>query len=512
MLAEEGRMKKKKISSFLLTLGYFILSIVLSVQGLQAQEADEGKLLQSLHSISSHKLFEYVIELASDKYAGRLTGTEEYNASARWVAAHFKKWGISPGGDKNSYLQAFPIPYTLVFEGCEVSLNIPYKGSVIKKRYRYEDEFIPGATSGSGEVTAEVIYVGYGITAPELGYDEYKGMDVKGKIVLMEREAPVSSNRDPELFKKWRLYSFHQYKLENAVAHGARGMLYNYGPISNPNNSYSKSFIYSHVGNAVVADVFSGTGRKHKDVVEKIQKTLKPQSFATGKVSTIKNITEHHPEGIGYNVIGLLEGSDPVLKKEVIIVGGHLDHLGRCYEIMPGANDNASGVAVILGIAEAMTQCPIKPRRSVMFLCFGGEEQGIVGSEYYLEHPVFPLEKTVGFINMDGVGCGDSISALAAKNYPEFWAFIKEANDRYIHRVIQPSSFANIARPRLDAARFMWKGVPTISFSVRGAPSYYHITKDDIDTITPEIMEDMAQLFFVAVLDMANKDSLDFRK
>jgi Zn-dependent M28 family amino/carboxypeptidase len=147
-----------------------------------------------------------------------------------------------------------------------------------------------------------------------------------------------------------------------------------------------------------------------------------------------------------------------------------------------------------------------------MFLCFGAEEQGVVGSEYYLEHPVFPLEKTVGFINMDGVGCGDSISALAAKNYPEFWAFIKEANDRYIHRVIRPSSFANIARPRLDAARFMWKGVPTISFGVRGAPSYYHITKDNIDTITPEIMEDMAQLFFVAVLDMANKDSLDFRK
>jgi hypothetical protein len=123
-------------------------------------------------------------------------------------------------------------------------------------------------------------------------------VDVKGKIILMEREAPVSPNRDPELFKKWRPYSFHQYKLENAVAHGAKGMLYNYGPISNPNNSYDKGFIYSHVGSAVVSDVFSGTGRKHKDVVAKIRKTLKPQSFATGKTFTIKNITEHHPEGI----------------------------------------------------------------------------------------------------------------------------------------------------------------------------------------------------------------------
>ena len=505
-------MREKKLFSFLLAFSYFVISSVLAVQSLPAEEADEEKLLQSLHSISSHKLFEYVKELTSDKYAGRLTGTEEYNASAEWVASHFRKWGISPAGDENSYLQAFPIPYTLVFKGCEAYLHIPSKDSVIKKTYQYEDEFIPGSTSGSGEVTAEVIYIGYGITAPELGYDEYKGVDVKGKIVLMEREVPVSPDKEPELFKKWRPYSFHQYKLENAVAHGAKGMIYNYGPIANPNNSYSGGFIYSHVGDVGVSDIFSGTGREHSDVVGKIKKTLKPQSFATGKIFTIKNITEHHPEGVGYNVIGLLEGSDPVLKKEVIILGGHLDHLGRCYEIMPGADDNASAVSVILGIAEAMAECPIKPRRSVMFLCFGAEEQGVVGSQYYLEHPVVPLEKTVAFINMDGVGCGDKLRALAAKNYPEFWEFIRKANQKYIHRIISPSYWANIARPRLDAARFMWKGVPTISFSVRGAPSYYHITKDNIETITPEIMQDLAQLLFVAVLDMANQDSIDFRK
>lgn len=507
-------MKNKKLFSFLflLGLGNFLVSFFLAVQSLPAEEKEEEKLLQSVHSISSHKLFDYVKELASDKYAGRLTGTEEYNASAEWVVSHFKKWGIAPALSQNSYFQAFPIPYTLVFKGCEVYLHLPSKGSAIQKYYQYESEFIPGSTSGSGEVTAEVIYVGYGATAPELGYDDYKGVEVKGKIILMEREVPVSPDKDPELFKKWRPYSFHQYKLENAVAHGAKGMLYNYGPISNPNNSYDKGFIYSHVGSAVVSDVFSGTGRKHKDVVAKIKKNLKPQSFATGKTFTIKNITEHHPEGIGYNVIGILEGSDPVLKEEVIILGGHLDHLGRCYEIMPGASDNASAVAVIMGIAEAMSKCPIKPRRSVMFLCFGAEEQGVVGSEYYLEHPVVPLEKTLAFVNMDGVGCGDKLGALAAKNYPEFWEFIEKANEKYIHRVVSPSYFANIARPRLDAARFIWKGVPTISFSAHGARSYYHITKDNLDTITPEILEDLAQLIFIAMLDMANQDSIDFRK
>lgn len=505
-------MRGKKHFTFLLALIYLAVSFVFAVRTLPAEQADEQKLLQSMFSISSHKLFEYVKELASDKYAGRLTGTEEYNASAEWVASHFKEWGIEPAGDKDSYFQAFPIPYTLVFRGCEAYLHIPYKGSILKKYYSYDDEFIPGSTSGSGEVTAEVIYVGYGATAPELGYDDYKGVDVKGKIVLMEREVPVSPDKDQELFKKWRPYSFHQYKLENAVAHGARGMIYNYGPIGNPNNSYSEGFIYTHVGRVVVSDIFSGTGQKHKDVVDKIKKTLKPQSFATGKIFTIKNITEHHPEGIGFNVIGLLEGSDSALKEEVIILGGHLDHLGRCYEIMPGANDNASAVSVILGIAEAMAKCPIKPRRSVMFLCFGAEEQGVVGSKYYLEHPVVPLEKTLALINMDGVGCGDKLSALAAKNFPEFWEFIRKANEKYIHRMIRPSYFANIARPRLDAARFMWNGVPTISFGAYGAPSYYHVTKDNIDTITPEILEDLAQLLLIAVLDMANQDFIDFRK
>jgi len=511
-------MNNKKFLLVIATLLFMILitqfSALFATAGQVTREelTDEQKILQVMHSISSHKLFGYVKELASDKYEGRLTGTEAYNASAEWVTSLFEEWGIAPAGDNGTYLQEFPNPYTLVFEDCEVSLHIPYKDSTIKKYYHYFDEFIPGSTSGSGQVTAEVVYVGYGITAPELGYDEYEGVDVKGKIVLMEREVPVSSRGDPEVFKKWRPYSFHQYKLENAVNHGARGMIYNYGPIGNPNNSYNKDFIYSHVGDVVVADIFAGTEHEHNKVVERIKEKLKPHSFATGKIVTIRNTTEHHPEGVGANVIGVLEGSDPELKDEVIILGGHLDHLGRCYEIMPGANDNASAVSVLLGVAEALTQSPMKLKRSILFIAFGAEEQAVFGSKYYTEHPVFPLEKTKGFINMDGVGCGDKLSALAAENYPEFWKFIHTANQKYIHRIIRTSYFPNIARPRLDAARFMWKGVPTISFSAFGSPSFYHVPLDTIDTITPEILQDLAQLIFLALLDMANQDSLDFQK
>ncbi|MFZ2053225.1 MAG: M20/M25/M40 family metallo-hydrolase [Candidatus Aminicenantales bacterium] len=479
--------------------------------------ADDQKILSTLHTISSHTLYSYVKELVSDKYGGRLTGTPEYDACADWVASLLEKWGVQPGGDGGGYKQSFPIPYTLVFPGCEVYLRLPVNGAEIRKHYRFDDQFIPGGTSGSGEVTAEVIYVGYGVTAPELGYDDYAGVDVKGKILLMEREVPVSPDKDAELFKKWRPYSFHQYKLENAVAHGAGGMLYNYGPIGNPNNSYDAGFIYSHVGDAAVADVFAGTGRDHKATVEKIRETLKPQSFATGKVFTIKNITEHHPDGIGANVIGLIEGSDPVLKDELIILGGHLDHLGRMWELMPGANDNATAVAVMMGVAEAMSQCPVKPKRSVMFLFFGAEEQGVAGSEFYVNHPLFPLTKTAAFINMEGPGVGDKIGVLAGKNFPDFYGFLERANSRYIHRVIELSYFANIARPRQDTARFLWKGVPSVTVGASESrpvarPPSYHNTRDNLESITPEIMEDIAQLLFVAIMDMSDEPILNFRK
>ena len=506
-------MKKRHILAFFFILLFLWLGVLSPLAQPQALEkASDQKILASLHSISSHELLDYIRELVSEKYGGRLTGTAEYKASAEWVAALLQRWGLRPAGDQGSYLQGFPNPYTLVFPGCEAYLHLPVNGAMVKKYYRYDDEFIPGGTSGSGEVTAGVIYVGYGITAPELSYDDYAGFDVKGKIVLMEREVPVSPDDNPELFKKWRPYSFHQYKLENAVAHGAAGMLYNYGPIGNPNNSYQQGFIYSHVGDTVVADIFAGTSRTPKETVQKIRKELKPQSFITGKTFTLKNATEHHPEGIGYNVIGYLEGSDPKLKEEVVILGGHLDHLGYCYELMPGANDNASAVAVLLGVAKAMAQCPVKPPRSIVFLFFGAEEQAVAGSEYYLNHPVFPLEKTTALLNLDSIGCGERINALAGKNFPELWAFIERANAQYIHRQINSSFFANIARPRLDAARFLWKDVPSLSFSVSGAPSFYHNTKDTIETITPEVLEDLAQLLFVAVLDMSDEPVLGFRK
>ena len=136
-----------------------------------------------------------------------------------------------------------------------------------------------------------------------------------------------------------------------------------------------------------------------------IRKELKPQSFATGKTMTLKNVTEHHPEGVGFNVIGVIPGTDPKLKDEVIIIGGHLDHLGRLWELMPGANDNATAVAVGLGVAEAMAKCAIKPKRTVVFIFFGSEEQGVAGLQITTANtPSSRWTRPLVFINMEGPG------------------------------------------------------------------------------------------------------------
>ncbi|MDI6844718.1 MAG: M28 family peptidase [Candidatus Saccharicenans sp.] len=506
------KIRLRRLAALLLSV-ILILPVCLPLSAQTAQTEESQKLLRVFHKISSNTLIEYVRELTSEKYAGRLTGTTGYNLAADWVISRLKEWGVEPAADHGSYLQAFSNPYTLILDRGEVSMHLTVgkAGSrpeaVVKKYYRYEDEYFPGGTSDSGEVTADVVYVGYGITAPELGYDDYQGVDVRGKIVLMENEVPLSPEKDPETFKKWRPYSFHQYKLQNAAAHGAKGMLYYYGPICNPNNDFIKGFIYSHVGRTVVDDIFAGTGRTYQETVEKIRTSLKPQSFATGKIFTIRNKTEHHPEGISYNVLGKITGSDPNLKDEIIIIGGHLDHLGLFPDLMPGANDNASAVAVMLGLAEAIKKCEVKPKRTVLLAFFGAEEQGVKGSEYYVRNPVFPLEKTVAFINMDGVGTGERIFALAGRNFPWLYAPFEKANSTYIHREMGTNFWANLTRPRLDAARFMDANVPTLSFSTSGLvvpyPTY-HNTRDNINLINPEILEDMTRLMFLAVMELAN--------
>jgi len=474
-----------------------------------APQTPEEKLVAAMHRISSHAILDWVKEMAADKYEGRLTGTPSFEAVAAWSADLLKAWKFKPAGDSGTYFQKFPNPYTLVRPGAELTLHIPAPGGgEVLKSYRFEDEYYPGSTSDSLDATAEVIYVGYGITAPELGYDDYKGVDVKGKFVAFEPEALMGPEPDAELFKKWRPYSFHDYKMRNAAAHGAIGVVYDYF-IVNPNAPFIKGLQWVGVGRAVMDDLFAGTGKKHSDVVAQIRKTLTPASMPLGKTMTMKNVTEHHPDGVGLNVVAWMEGSDPVLRQEAVVIGGHLDHLGLNPVLMPGAHDNASGAAVALAVAEAISTAAVPLKRSVVIILFGAEEQGVKGSEYYVAHPFIPNAKVAAFLNLESVGRGERIGVGSGRNYPGIYEVLEQVNARFIHRPISASQNANLARPRQDAAHFLWANVPTVSIGVSGAPplpyASYHTTKDRWEVLTPEIMEDLARLVFLSTVELANR-------
>lgn len=491
---------------------FFLYALIISIS-ISAQDDFEAELLRQFHAINSEEMMSWVRKLCSPEFNGRLTGTPEYMASAEWVAGKFREWGIKPAGDNGTFFQSFNMPYTVLKDPGSLALHIPQTdGTIITKSYTYPDEYYPGMNSGSGEVTAEVVFVGYGVTAPELNYDDYRGIDVKGKIVLLNRDVPYTDPRNPE-YKKWVSYCFHQYKLENAVKHGAAGFLYIDGIGANPNITYDPSIIVCGIGPEVLNDIFSGLKTTNKDLTEKMINTMKPASFSTGKKITIKANTTRYNDGKGCNVIGLIEGSDPVLKNEVIIIGGHLDAVGNAGQVVNGALDNASGVVDIMGAAKAMALSKNKLKRSVLFIGIGGEENGLLGSKLYVSKPVFPMEKTVVYINLDMVGNGTGLAVSGGSPYAGLNKYFEEANSKYIHRNFRASApipGEYYGRPRSDGVVFSMAGYKTMAIytSDQVKKVYYHLPGDDPDAITIDIMEDVAKMIYVALTNMANDPEL----
>ncbi len=465
--------------------------------GVWAQDQDHS-LLQCAQQLEATDLLKIVEELASPAYEGRLTGSPGFRKAAEYLAGEFESIGLQPFSP-DGYFQEFTIPYTEVFPGCSLTL----KRGGGEKSYRYYDQFMPGSTSASGTLTAEVVFAGFGITAPELGYDDYAGIDVRGKIVLIRPEAPLSPSVGEAAFQPWLIYSTHQYKMKNALDHGVAGILYHYGPLANTNNDYHEGLLLSMVGNQVVADLFEGTDREYGLVVDGITTNLKPSSFPLNKSVTIHNKTKHHPAGRGMNVIGILPGSDPVLAKEAILIGGHLDHCGMCWELCPGANDNASGIAVVLGVARALATSGHIFDRTLIFMGIGGEESGLVGSKQYAANPVWPLDQTIGYLNLDCVGVGPNFHASGGLSYPELFRPIKEANDQFFGKELRASIMSHAGRPRTDAAVINRTGVPSLSFSSYGGSGGYHTPADSLSTIWPETLRSLAAILTVAVGELA---------
>lgn len=483
-----------------------LFAFLLVSTGIFPQTTDSDKLQKHLETITIDEVTSYCEVMTSDAFEGRVSGSPGFWKTANWIAGLLEEWGIQPGGDDGSYFQYFASPFTNVQEAGSISLRSDRK---TKKTYSFPEDFYSGSNSASGRVKGDAVYVGFGISAPELGYDDYAGMDVKGKILVFEPGLPVQTNH-PD-FDRWVFYSYHINKFATAKKKGAKGLVY-IDQMANPNTAYLDGFIYAHAGTQIIRDLFEGTGTSHEEQRKKILEELKPQSLSLEKTIELSARTKHYPDAKACNVIGIIEGSDPVLKNEVIIIGGHFDGQGRLGNLVfPSALDNASGVANILAAARALAQSGVRPKRTIMFLFIGGEENGLRGSTHYVENPVFPKEKTIAFFNLDMVGNGTGIGIYGGQSYPLMLRHFERNNNDFIGRELTSSlSRPSVGRPRSDGAIFQKAGFPTLGIGTPGRVKeiFYHSHKDNMEALTTDVMQDVARLIFLSFIDMANDTEL----
>lgn len=475
-----------------------------------AKAQNETILLKHLHSITSEEVFGYAQTLAGEEFDGRLAGSPGYTKAAEWVANHLKKWGVQPGFKNGSFFQSYPLDYSVVKSVGSFSAKLQgNEGQSILKTYQFPEHYYPGSNSDKGEAEGEIVYVGYGVTAPEYDYNDYDNMDVNGKIVMIEAGNPELP-QVPD-WEQWAPYAGSSEKMINAQKHGAIGVLF-ISKIASPGIKHLDKMVYNHIDTSVAEEFFFAAGHDYKQTFEKLKSEKKPQSIAFRHEVKISAETEYHPEGQYANVIGIIPGSDPLLKNEVVMVGAHLDGQGNLGHLFSGALDNASGVADIMGAARALAQLPA-PKRTIAFFFIGAEEKGLLGALEYAKAPLFAADKTVCFINLDMVGNGSGLRFGGGDSFPGIYKHFKQANDNYLHRTLQ-TGFLNKeykGRPRTDGMALAQNGFRALSLHCSDLEKklYYHHPADTHETLVPEIMEDVAKWLYLGLYSLANDENLD---
>jgi len=476
----------------------FVLSILVFLLILLPIRADEPENVMKL--IKAGDIFEFNKILASPAMQGRLSGTDGYNKAAKWAAAKFKRWRLKPVYGKD-FLQPFEVGYNEMRE-THFSVILPAKDKEEKPQVMtmeiYKD-FCPTLYSGFGKVEADVVFVGFGLTAPELGWDDYRDIDAKGKIVATIPKTPEIEGKD---FSK---YVERQAKLDSAVKHEAAGLILINRAVVSGSGNHTEGLPMVMVGDKVANLLFKPKGYDIQSV-KALLRDGHPLSFETGVKAMIQTVGAHHDKIPTFNVVGMLDGSDPELRQEYIIFGGHLDSMGPWPVVHPGASDNASGSAVVMGLAHAFSRLKKRPKRSIVFALFAAEETGLRGSKYMASNlPEFP-SKPILMSNHDMNGVGTSLYVAGGKTYPELYEIILKVNAKYeINSNISAGTISHVGG-NSDYAPFLENGIPALSTWVRGGQRYgIHTKNDSIYVITPKIMEDIVRLYFMTVYQFANK-------
>jgi hypothetical protein len=461
--------------------------------------------------VTSDELKKCVYYLASDELEGRMTGTIGAEKAAKYIAEEYARYGLQPVGNNHSYYQNFEfISGVKLGEKNWLRLVLKNKeqpeqlGQILD--YQPERDFRPLAFSSEGPFETDVVFAGYGITAPELGYDDYAQLDVSGKTVLVLRYTPEGDNPHSKFYK----YAPLRYKALTAREKGAKALLIVTGPSSDKediliplkhDNSFSDSGIFVHsVSRKLANDILQASGRNLEEVQNRLDSNKQPDSFQIVQTRLLGSVALTKEKKGTSNVVGYLPGRND----ELLIIGAHYDHLGlgteaslasKLGEIHNGADDNASGVAGLLELAEAFSAIRGNLVRGVLFIAFTGEEIGVLGSNYYTKHPIFPLEKTICMINMDMIGrLKDNKLAISGIATASDW---KELVLRYnqLPNFKFELSLKDDGYGPGDHSMFYAKDIP-ILFFFTGAHGDYHKPSDDADKIDYDGERRIVRLIF----------------
>ncbi len=451
-------------------------------------------------SFNEQAALSYIKDLASDAMAGRRSGQPGGVMGEKYIAAKLKKWGLEPAGNKGTYFQDFTIEHRNIGEGVVLEI-LTEKG---KRSFYYGDDWRIQRYSGSGHFTAEIVYAGYGIHAPGKEYDDYAGLDIKGKIVLLSADTPPKWKDKDEAKMENRIKTAQELGALGMVAYRSPGSQSRYIYMPTKKEDYNPNFVLLTIQDSVTNYIFKELKTELRFLSRELPKG-ESLSFNTGVKAHVSVSAIYDAKRPTRNVIAKITGSDDKLKEEYVIIGGHMDHLGISPygEVYNGANDNASGTAVTMEIARMMKANNAKPKRTVIFALWAGEEQGLLGSRHYCDSPIFPIEKTVAYLNMDMVAHGNGNVPFNGTYYsPQIWKVIKEKLPKEILDYVKPGRGGPGGS---DHNPFLAKGVPGYAIMTQGYHFKYHQVRDDLDLVKPEILKKVGDFVHAAVAILADE-------
>ena len=498
-------------------LGFILILLPLGAQGFAQSEEDHRAWLRALDNLSSERMLADVTTLSGPSFNGRQAGSEDDLRSAQWVARELTLAGLQLPLIYNSSLT---FPFASTGKGIQVgvmasmvSTSLIAPDPVIRTgtagqfvTAQLSTDFLPVFDSPSANLQGQIVFIGYGIVDPAQGIDDYAGVDVNNRIVLFLRGKPDHYPRPVS----------HADKVRFARDRGALAYLTATGPILNPYETrrgvtgrpsafYGQLPPHQAIPGAWISTdlaeiLLIGSGEESdadrlRTLQEQLNKAPSSQSRRANQYASLYWKTTIQ-DGLLTNVVGLIPGTGP----DTIVIGAHRDHFGRPAGLwFPGADDNASGTAVILEVARVLGKAGLRPQRTILFVSFSGEEKDLLGSRLYTSRPHFPLSSTKAMINIDHAGVGNGRLTVGVTGFEKTTAQEAGRTSGLADKLDLFGFF-----PGGDHVPFKEAGVPTITIVSGGVHPHFHQPTDTADTINPDILQTVARYVLALTWQLAN--------